>query len=310
MGKAHRHRGIQGHRGRRGLTVRRHSVDRAAPIGVFDSGIGGLSVVQALRAALPRESLVYVADSAHTPYGERGDAFITERTSAIAEYLRDVHGAKLLVIACNTASAAAVHLVRHDNPGWPVVAVEPAIKPAAHHTRTRRVGVLATRSTLASRKFAALRDTVMLGHPDVRFIEVPCDGLAASIEQWANDGEGAASRELLARYLGELAELAGGMDAVDTVVLGCTHYPLIREEIQRMVPSHVVLIDSGTPVARHVQRLLHSTGLLRLEPRGDAVTSGQVQLIATGSTQTLQTASLRWLEPLETTPPTLQSRAI
>ncbi len=292
------------------MNIPRHSVSRAAPIGVFDSGIGGLSVVQALRAALPGESLVYVADSAHAPYGERGDDFIAARTRAIADYLRDDHGVKLLVIACNTASAAAVHMVRCDNPGWPVVAVEPAVKPAAHHTRTRRVGVLATRSTLASHKFATLRESVAMAHPDVRFVEVACDGLAASIESWAQDGHAEASRDLLARYLSELGALGHASDAIDTVVLGCTHYPLIRDEVERSLPSNIKLIDSGVPVARHVQRLLHATGLLRPEEQSQNLPLGEMRLIATGSAQALHAASRRWLEPFESVRPGLLSRPI
>ncbi len=311
MGKAHRLGRIQGHLGRGRLSLPRHSVDRAAPIGVFDSGIGGLSVLQALRAALPGEDLVYVADSAHTPYGERSDAFITQRTSAIARHLRDAHGAKLLVIACNTASAAAAHVVRQDNPGWPVVAIEPALKPAAHHTRTGHVGVLATRSTLASRKFAALRAAVTSAHQDVRFSEVACDGLAASIERWAQGGDGSASRDLLARYLGQLGELGAAAQAIDTLVLGCTHYPLIREQIQQQLPPGVGIVDSGLPVARHARRLLHSTGLLRDETTGDeALSQASLRLLATGSVQTLRAAAQRWLTPTTAALPDVETLAL
>ncbi len=278
------------------MSAPRHSTDRAAPVGVFDSGIGGLSVLQALQAALPGEDFVYVADSAYTPYGERSDDFVAERTLAIASHLRDAHGAKLLVIACNTASAAAVHAVRRDNPGWPVVAIEPALKPAAQHTRTGRAGVLATRSTLASAKFASLRQATAASHPQVHFAEVACDGLAAAIEQWALTGDGSASRGLLERYLAALGPLGDAEDAVDTLVLGCTHYPLIREQIAHRVPTSVTLIDAGLPVARHAQRLLHSTGLLRFAPTHSAAPpTGQLRLLSTGSTHGLLSAAQRWL---------------
>ena len=283
----------------------RHRSERAAPIGVFDSGIGGLSVLQALQAALPGEDFVYVADSAYTPYGERSDEVIAARTGAIAGHLRDAHGVKLLVIACNTASAAAAHAVRFDNPGWPVVAIEPALKPAAQHTRTGRVGVLATRSTLASGKFAGLRLAMAASHPQVQFAEVACDGLAASIEQWALAGDGSPTRSLLERYLAALGPLGDAAGTIDTLVLGCTHYPLIRAQIAHRVPASVTLIDAGLPVARHAQRLLHSTGLLHFAPTHSvAPPAGRLQLLATGSPQVLQAAAQRWLMTADaSTPP-------
>lgn len=278
------------------MTTPRHSTDRAAPIGVFDSGIGGLSVLQALRAALPGEDFVYVADSAFTPYGERSEAFIVERTSAIARHLRDAHGAKLLVIACNTASAAAAHVVRQDSPGWPVVAIEPALRPAAHHTRTGRVGVLATRGTLASRKYALLREALAGSHPDIEFQALACDGLASAIEQWALSGDGGSARGLLDRYLAPLGPLGTGAGQTDTLVLGCTHYPLIREQIGHRTPAGIQLVDAGAPVARQAHRLLHATGLLRV-PEGEVpARAGTLQLLATGDDATLQAAAARWLD--------------
>lgn len=275
------------------MTAARHSTDRAAPIGVFDSGIGGLSVLQALRTALPGEDFVYIADSAYTPYGERSDALIIERTTALAHHLRDTHGAKLLVMACNTASAAAAHLLREANPGWPVVAIEPALKPATQITRTGHVGVLATRSTLASRKFGALRRAVGEAHPAIRFTEKACDGLAAAIEHWAQSGNGDPSRALLDRYLGELGALGKAAGAIDTLVLGCTHYPLIRAQIEHRVGHAVALVEAGPPVARHALRLLHSTGLLRVT--GATLRLGRLQLLATGDTTTLHAAARQWL---------------
>lgn len=287
-----------------------HRGERDAPIGVFDSGIGGLSVLQALRAALPSEDFVYVADSAYTPYGERSEALIAERTGAIAEHLRDTHRAKLLVIACNTASAAAAHAVRHANPGWPVVAIEPALKPAAQHTRTGRVGVLATRSTLGSAKFASLRQFMAASHPQVHFAEVACDGLAASIEHWALTGDGEGSRALVQRYLGALGRLGASPGEVDTVVLGCTHYPLVREQIAQGLPASVLLVESGAPVARHAHRLLHSTGLLRgAAAPGLAPPAGALRLLATGSTDRLQAAARRWLAA-HGAPPAVEALAV
>ncbi|MDR2127886.1 MAG: glutamate racemase [Burkholderiaceae bacterium] len=270
-----------------------------APIGVFDSGIGGLSVLQALRTALPHEDFVYVADSAHAPYGERDDACIARRAQAIALHLRQNHRAKALVVACNTASAAAAHTLRKAHPGWPIVAIEPALKPAALRTRTGRVGVLATRGTLGSPKYAALRAAVLQAHPAVHFSEQACDGLAAAIEHWASSGDGDLARALLAQYLRQLGALGDAPEAIDTLALGCTHYPLIGPQIQRRVPVGVALIDAGVPVARQTQRVLHATGLLR--DAADAADAekraGQLTLLATGTdARALQAAANRWLE--------------
>ena len=130
------------------------------PIGVFDSGVGGLSVLRALRAELPQEHFVYFADSGHAPYGERDTAQVLARARAITTELLERHDIKALVIACNTATAVAIHLIRAEHPGLPIIGVEPALKPAAALTRTRRVGVMATRGTLESAKFAALLDSL------------------------------------------------------------------------------------------------------------------------------------------------------
>ncbi|MBA3937771.1 MAG: aspartate/glutamate racemase family protein [Planctomycetes bacterium] len=147
-----------------------------SPIGVFDSGIGGLSILRALRAELPGEDFVYFSDAGHAPYGERDDAFVAQRSAGIARALVDGHGIKALVIACNTATAAAVQLLREAHGhALPVVGVEPALRPAASLTRTRRVAVFATRGTLASAKFRALHDS-LAGHAE--FLLQPCDGLA------------------------------------------------------------------------------------------------------------------------------------
>jgi glutamate racemase len=171
--------------------------------------------------------------------------------------------------------------------------------------------VLATRSTLASRKFAALRAAVTSAHQDVRFSEVACDGLAASIERCAQGGDGSASRDLLARYLGQLGELGAAAHAIDTLVLGCTHYPLIREQIQPQLPLGVYIVDSGLPVARHARRLLHSTGLLRPEPLGDeALSPASLRLLATGSVHTLHAAAQRWLRPMAAPLPDVETLAL
>ncbi|MFZ6045281.1 glutamate racemase [Pseudomonas sp. CR3202] len=229
-----------------------------APVGVFDSGVGGLSVLREIRALLPRESLLYVADSGHVPYGEKSADFIRERSHRIAEFFIE-RGAKALVLACNTATAAAVADLRDRYPQLPIVGMEPAVKPAAAATRSGVVGVLATTGTLKSAKFAALLDRFA---SDVRVITQPCPGLVERIE--AGDLMGSDTRRLLAGYVEPL--LAQGCD---TLILGCTHYPFLRPLLQQLVSASVSLIDTGAAVARQLQRLLDADGLLaegRAEP--------------------------------------------
>ncbi|WP_375740055.1 glutamate racemase [Pseudomonas boanensis] len=223
----------------------------APAIGVFDSGVGGLSVLREIRELLPNESLFYVADSGHVPYGEKSAEFIRERSHRIAEFLID-QGAKALVLACNTATAAAVADLRECYPQLPIVGMEPAVKPAAAATRSGVVGVLATTGTLRSAKFAALLDRFA---SDVRVITQPCPGLVERIE--AGDLVGGQTRTLLAQYVEPLL-----VEGCDTLILGCTHYPFLRPLLREMVPSSVSLVDTGAAVARQLQRLLEARNLL------------------------------------------------
>jgi len=226
-------------------------MDRDAPIGVFDSGVGGLSVLREIRALLPSESLLYVADSEHVPYGEKTPEFIRERCRHIAAFLLG-QGAKALVLACNTATVAGVAELRELYPQLPIVAMEPAVKPAAAATRSGVVGVLATTGTLKSAKFAALLDRFA---SDVRVVTQPCPGLVERIE--AGDLDGDDTRVLLQGYVAPL--LAEGCD---TLILGCTHYPFIKPLLLSLVPTSVSLIDTGAAVARQLQRMLGERGLL------------------------------------------------
>jgi glutamate racemase len=218
---------------------------RRAPIGVFDSGVGGLTVLAEIQRLLPAESLLYVADSGHIPYGEKSAAFIRERCVAVAQFYRQ-QGVKALVIACNTATVAAVADLRERYPDWPVVGMEPAVKPAAAATRSGTVGVLATTGTLQSAKFAALLDRFA---SNVRVITQPCPGLVELIE--AGDLHAPALARLLEGYVRPLLD-AG----CDTLILGCTHYPFLKPLLARLVPAEVTLIDTGAAVARQLQRLL------------------------------------------------------
>ncbi|WP_439886258.1 glutamate racemase [Pseudomonas sp. MBLB4123] len=227
----------------------------SAPIGVFDSGVGGLSVLGEIRALLPAESLLYVADSGHVPYGEKSAEFISERCHTLAGFLL-AQGAKALVLACNTATVAGVAELRERYPHLPIIGMEPAVKPAAAATRSGVVGVLATTGTLKSAKFAALLDRFA---GDVRVITQPCPGLVERIE--AGELDGAATRELLQGYVAPL--LAEGCD---TLILGCTHYPFIKPLLRALVPESVSLIDTGAAVARQLKRRLGEQRLLAEGP--------------------------------------------
>ena len=231
------------------------SAAATAPIGVFDSGIGGLSVLAALRRELPDERFVYIGDAGHAPYGERDTAHVLRRSQRLADYLRTAHQAKALVLACNTATAAAVASLRERYPALPIVGIEPALKPAAAQTTSGVVAVMATRSTLGSDKFLAL---LRMQPPMVRFLLQACDGLAAAIEQ----GDRHAIESLSQTYVNALVQQAPGAALIDTVVLGCTHYALISDTLARLWGPKVTLLDAGQPVARRTRQVLQAAELL------------------------------------------------
>lgn len=209
--------------------------DQAAPptLGVFDSGVGGLTVLQALRARMPEVALHYVADAGHAPYGDRSSEYIRERSLRVAEHLRAA-GARMVVVACNTATAHAVNAMRERWPDWPVVGIEPGVKPAVAATRNGRIGVMGTTATIASRRYEAL---VAAHAAEVSLVSQPCPGLVTLIEQGHLDNPELGT--LIDRYC-EPLKAAG----VDTVLLGCTHYPLVqgahpgRAGRRRTAPQH------------------------------------------------------------------------
>ena len=220
-----------------------------APIGIFDSGVGGLSVLRHIRAQLPQERLLYVADSAHAPYGGKSPQEIQARSLAVSEFLVD-HGAKALVVACNTATAAAISALRARF-ALPVIGMEPAVKPAVAATRSGVVGVLATTGTLQSAQFAALLESY---GKNVRVVTQGCPGLVECVERGELDS--AQTRALLQGYLAPL--LAAG---ADTLVLGCTHYPFLRPLLEELTGNKIALIDTGAAVARQVERRLDEAGI-------------------------------------------------
>ena len=225
-----------------------------APIGVFDSGLGGLSVLKEIALRLPNESLLYVADSAHVPYGEKSPEYILKRCQIIAQHLI-AQGAKALVVACNTATVAAVAQLREQWPQLPIIGMEPAVKPAAAATRSGVVGVLATTGTLKSAKFAALLDR--FAH-DVKVVMQPCPGLVECIER--GELSAPATRQLLQGFVAPLLE-----QGCDTLILGCTHYPFIRPLLAELIPADVEVIDTGAAVARQLERVLAAQQLLSTE---------------------------------------------
>ena len=213
-----------------------------SPIGVFDSGVGGLSILKAIRTRLPKESLLYIADSANAPYGDREPAFILERAFRLTEFLIAAR-AKAVVIACNTATVVAAQALREAF-DIPIIAVEPAIKPAVAISRSAVVAVLATTRTLESASVAKLQHHYG-GGAELMF--QACPGLVEQIER----GEFASAKtiELLESYLQPV--LAAG---ADTLVLGCTHYPFLAPQIQAIAGANVTILDSAEAVARQVER--------------------------------------------------------
>jgi glutamate racemase len=257
-----------------------------SPIGVFDSGIGGLSVLRHIYSYLPHEHLLYFADSGFAPYGGKPEDVVVARSLAIAGFLMQ-QDCKALVVACNTATAAAIKALRAAYPDLPLVGVEPGLKPAAALSRTHTVGVLATEGTLASVKFKLLREQISAA-TDVRFLTQPCVGLADQIEK--GELHSVATAMLVRRYVVPLLE-----QGADTLVLGCTHYPFVRplieEIVERVATRPIAIIDTGDPIARQLVRLLEERGLHRsTEGAGSlaAYTTSSVTALATAFSSLLK----------------------
>ncbi|MCK4708949.1 MAG: glutamate racemase [Gammaproteobacteria bacterium] len=213
-------------------------------IGVFDSGLGGLSVLKHLKYQLCDHSFIYVADSANAPYGNKSESFILQRCSLISEFLLE-NRVSLIVIACNTATAVAANNLRL-NMGIPVVAIEPALKPASFKTRTGRVGVLATASTLKSSQYNKLLSDYA---DNIVVYEQAADGLVEQVEAGLLDDE--ETDRLLNQYLQPMIE-----KGVDSIVLGCTHYPFLLPAIKNIVGTDIEVIDTGVAVTEQVKRVL------------------------------------------------------
>ena len=239
------------------------------PIGIFDSGVGGLSVLREIRKLLPHENLIYIADQEHVPYGPRPAQEIQQFSQAITDFLCQ-HNAKIIVVACNTATAAALNYLRETYPDMPFVGMEPAVKPAAQQTKAGKVGVMATATTIKSERY------VDLMHRFARNIivyEDPCVGLVKAIE--AGKIENESTIQLLQQILAPMQA-----NHVDTFVLGCTHYPFVLPAIEEILGTAVSIIDPAPAVARQTKRILEKNNLLNLTtanptPHYRFITTGQ-----------------------------------
>lgn len=233
-----------------------YQLEKQNPIAVFDSGVGGISVLRELVKIMPQEDYIYFGDSKNAPYGMKEQSIVRELTIDCAKQLFD-QSAKGLVVACNTATSAAVRVLRETYPYIPIVGIEPAVKPAVFCMEHPRVLVMATPMTIHAEKFHKLMDRYA---DDATIIPLPCPGLMDFVERGDLDGED------LHKYLNEL--LYSYRDhKVDAAVLGCTHYPFAREQIQSVLGEEVRIFDGGEGTAREMRRRLAESGLLRDEQR-------------------------------------------
>lgn len=232
------------------------------PIGIFDSGVGGLSVLRAVRELMPAENIIYFGDQGHVPYGPRPMDEIQKFSEGITRFLLG-HQSKLIVVACNTASAAALKYLRAVFPRVSFVGMEPAVKPAAEITQTGKVGVLATPATFQGALYASVVERFAAG---VDLFQSTCPGLVSQIEK--GDLESLTTRRILEEALHPMLE-----KNIDTVVLGCTHYPFVIPLIKQVVKGtqNVRVIDPAPSVARQVKRLLEAQGMLNTSDKGGGV---------------------------------------
>src|SRR6266545_2402998 len=248
------------------------SISSTSPIGIFDSGVGGLSVLRAIRAQMPEESVIYFGDQGHIPYGSRPMEQIRNFSKAITKFLLE-QNAKIIVVACNTASAAALKYLRERFPNVSFVGMEPAVKPAAEHTQTGKVGVLATPATFQGALYASVVERFANG---VQVLQNTCSGLVQQIEQGNLDGK--ETRQILEDALLPMLE-----KNIDTVVLGCTHYPFVIPLIQKIVGENVRVIDPAPAVAKQTGRLLEERGT-----RNQSGSRGDVKFYTSGDPDALK----------------------
>jgi len=225
------------------------SMGDSCPVGIFDSGIGGLSVLQEIHQLLPNENLIYVGDSAHAPYGDRSAKHVRERSQAIADFLLD-QGVKAIVIACNTATAEAAVQLR-ETMDVPVIGLEPAIKPASQLSKSGIIGVLATQRTIDSERLLGLTERFA---KNKKVLAQACPGLVERVE--SSELESAETMTLLKLYIQPLLD-----QGVDALILGCTHYPFLLPAIRKITGDEIQILETGKPVALHLKNVLKHNNL-------------------------------------------------
>ncbi len=248
------------------------SINPSSPIGIFDSGVGGVSVLRAVREQMSNETVLYFGDQGHIPYGPRPMEQIRAFSEAITTFLLELD-AKIIVVACNTASAAALKYLRERFPHIQFVGMEPAVKPAAEHTQTGRVGVLATPATFQGALYASVVERFANG---VELLQNTCNGLVQQIELGNLNGD--ETRRILEDALLPMMERN-----IDTVVLGCTHYPFVIPLIQQIVGEKVRVIDPAPSVAKQVNRLLEAGGM-----RNPSTRRGEMKFYTSGDPVSLR----------------------
>lgn len=239
------------------------------PIGVFDSGVGGISVLRELVKQMPNEDYIYFGDSIHAPYGTKSLEEVRELTISNIQFLLE-EGAKSIVVACNTATSAAVAKLRTMYPELPLVGIEPAIKPAVLYKKNSRVIVMATPMTLGQEKFQKL---MSLYENMADIVPLPCPGLMEFVEKGKLNGDD------LMKYFAELFR-AVSHKKIDSIVLGCTHYPFVKDAIQSFIGDDVVIFDGGEGTAREMKRRLNEAGMLNISDR-----KGEVKFINSRNTE-------------------------
>ncbi len=249
-------------------------------IGVFDSGIGGLSILKELIQEMPFENFYYFSDNKNSPYGEKEEEFIVQRAKVITNYFINQNNCNLkaLIVACNTATAASIDILRKEYPSLPIIGVEPALKPASEQTKSKKIAVLATYSTIHSQKFKKLKSSLS---PSVEFFCQPCNGLAHSIEV----GDLAKIQDLCKKYLDELGLLKENINNIDGLVLGCTHYPLVEKEFKELIDNDVMIFEPGKSVASRVSKIIIPS----------KETSRVLKFSSNRNTQLLEMACQKWL---------------
>lgn len=262
--------------------IKQKVTDNSAAIGVFDSGVGGLSITKCIAAQLPHENIIYIADSLHAPYGEKSVDFIIQRVNTIAKLLI-AKGVKAIVIACNTATVNAIEQLRAQV-NIPIIGVEPAIKPAAKQSISKKIAILATQATSGNQRF---KDLIDLHHNGAQVLIQPCPGLVEFIEQGKQHSP--ACNALLRQYIEPLVN-----QGIDTLVLGCTHYPFVQHQISVIAGPQVSIIETAAPVTLQLRKKLAEMDLTASSSQ-----QGQTQFFSSLVTkQQEQIFSQLWQEPL------------